>query len=163
MIEQDLARLESVSPSGFALAFHIRFTTPAFLFQTYDRAWLDIYSQEGLVMSDPIVGFGFSHDGTGWVRWSDLADSDPAGVLARSAEYGLRFGVAVVIDDGGSRSVAGHARHDREYTDDEIGQIVEIVTRLHRNTQSDQDLSSDALAELKRMSVILTHPDRKSD
>ena len=65
-IERYLAQLGELSPSGFAIAFHIRYTTPAFLFQTYDRRWLDLYSQKGLVMQDPIVSFGFTE--TGWRR-----------------------------------------------------------------------------------------------
>lgn len=153
-IEQYLAHLGNLSPAGFAIAFHIRFTTPAFLFQTYDRRWLDLYSQNGLVMQDPIVSFGFQE--TGWRRWSDL--EDPAGVLAQSAGFGLAYGLAVAIDEGGSRSVAGLARPDREFTDTEVPGLVRTVTDLHLITLQAGQLSKEAHDELKRMSVAFTHP-----
>lgn len=157
-IERYLAHLGNLSPSGFAIAFHIRFTTPAFLFQTYDRRWLDLYSQKGLVMQDPIVRFGF--EGTGWRRWSDL--DDPAGVLTESAAFGLAYGVAVAIDEGGSRSVAGLARPDREFGDTEVSDLVRTVGDLHLITLEAGKLSDEAHDELKRMSVALTHPTARS-
>ncbi|ROU02367.1 autoinducer binding domain-containing protein [Histidinibacterium lentulum] len=153
-IDRYLTQLGALSPSGFAMAFHIRYTTPAFLFQTYDRRWLDLYSQKGLVMQDPIVSFGFTQ--TGWRRWSDL--DDPAGVLAQSADFGLAYGLAVAIDEGGSRSVAGLARPDREFDDREIAELVRTVTDLHLITLQAGQLSAEAHDELKRMSVALTHP-----
>lgn len=153
-IERQLAHLADLSPAGFAMAFHIRFTTPAFLFQTYDRRWLDLYSQKGLVMQDPIVRFGF--EGTGWRRWSDL--DDPAGVLEQSAAFGLAYGVAVAIEEGGSRSVAGLARADREFSDDEVPDLLRAVGDLHLITLEAGQLSDEAHDELKRMSVALTHP-----
>ena len=47
-IEHNLAQW-ATRPSGCAIAFHIRYTTRAFLFQTRP-ARADLYSQKGLVM-----------------------------------------------------------------------------------------------------------------
>jgi LuxR family transcriptional regulator len=157
-IERYLAYLGDRSPAGFAIAFHIRFTTPAFLFQTYDRRWLDLYSLQGLVMQDPIVNFGFH--GTGWRRWSDL--DDPGGVLVQSAAFGLAYGLAVAIEEGGSRSVAGLARPDREFSDTEVPDLVRTVTDLHLITLQAGQLSEPAHAELKRMSLAFTHPSKRA-
>ena len=51
--------LDQRSPAGFAIALHIRFTTPTYLFQTYPKRWLDHYSSAGLVVHDPVVRWGF--------------------------------------------------------------------------------------------------------
>ena len=65
-----LHSLDQRSPSGFAIALHIRFTPPTYLFQSYPKPWLDHYSQAGLVMHDPIVRWGLQN--VGRLRWSDL-------------------------------------------------------------------------------------------
>lgn len=155
-IRRIMERLSEQSPSGFAIAFHIRYTTPDFLFQTYSKSWIDIYSQQGFVMHDPIVAWGFANTGT--VRWSDLAKDDPMGVLEQAAPYGLRFGFAWAVDRDGHRSVAGFARPDREFTDAEIAAISHDVTILHAQTARGDALSPETREELKQMSVAFTHP-----
>jgi len=54
-IHRLLEEVQKIATAGFALALHVRFTTPTFLFQTYDKEWLDYYSQNGFVMSDGFV------------------------------------------------------------------------------------------------------------
>ena len=90
-IQDKLGKLKEAAPAGYALAMHVRFTAPTFLFQTYDRKWLDYYSQNGLVMSDPTVHWGFEN--RGFVLWSDLVASDTAKVMEQAATYGLNYGV----------------------------------------------------------------------
>jgi len=148
-------RLQGKSPSGFAIAFHIRFTTPDFLFQTYPKAWIDIYSEQGMVMHDPIVRWGFAN--TQAVRWSDLEGSDALGVLEKSKPYGMNYGVAFAIDTGGSRTVAGCARPDREFTDAEIADIQADVADLHKLTASKDGMTDALRRELKQMSIRFTH------
>jgi len=154
-IERELARLDALSPSGFAIAFHVRFTTASYQLQSYPEDWLDVYSKEGLVMQDPIVGFGFEQ--TGWTRWSDLAQNDPGGVLDRARAFGLAYGVAIAVDDNDSRTVAGLARPDREFTDKEIEEVERIIRSLHDLTLDSGSMSEKARDELKRLSVRLTH------
>ena len=155
-IRYHVARLRDRNPSGFAIAFHIRYTTPDFLFQTYAKGWRDIYSQQGLVMHDPVVRWGF--DNTGWTRWSDLPYDDPKGVMEEARRYGLIYGIAAGIEEGGSRSVAGFARPEREYTDSEAREIVADATALHVATAVAGRLSPEAHGELRRMSLEFTHP-----
>lgn len=148
-----LTRLETLCPSGFAIAFHIRYARPDFLFQTYSKTWIDIYSQSGMVMHDPIVRWGFENTGT--KRWSEL--DDPMGILEQSKPHGLVYGFACAVENGGSRSVAGCARADREFTDAEIAAIAADVQILHDETAR-QGLSEEAREELRLMSVRFTHP-----
>lgn len=155
-IKAKLASLQALAPDGYALAFHVRFTTPTFLFQTYDRKWLDHYTQEGYVMSDPAVHWGFEN--TGVVDWDQLRDKDPANVLVAAAEHGLRYGISWAVGDDAGQSLGSFARSDRKFTQGEIDQIVAIVTDLHVLTHNLQALSPDTAATLKEMSILYTHP-----
>ena len=151
-----LQALEGLSPAGFAIAFHVRLTAPDFLFQTYPKPWIDTYSEKGYVMADPIVRWGFTE--TGWIRWSDLAHLDQVGVLPESKAFGMNFGVAIATDEGGSRSFAGLARPDREYTDEEIATLTDLVLTLHAETASAKGMDAALRAQLHELSVKMTHP-----
>ena len=155
-IQEILRDLEQRSPSGFALAFHIKYTTPDYLFQTYASEWIDVYSRKGLVMQDPTVHWCF--DNTGSIRWSDLASEDAGGVLAQAAEYGLGYGVCYATDAGGSRSMASFARNDREFQDDEVDALITRVEELHAMTADLDTLSPETADELHSMSIRFTHP-----
>ncbi len=150
-IRQTLAALKEAAPAGYALAFHVRFTTPSFLFQTYPKAWADYYSQNGLVMRDPTVAWGFENEGTR--RWSDLAKNDPDGVMALAADYGLKHGVTHAMEIDGSRSLASFARADREFTDAEVTDLQAQVSRLHVATAEISALSPELKKELQKLSV----------
>lgn len=158
MHEQDrisalLARLHAASPSGFAIALHVRFTSPRYLFQSYAKEWLDTYSREGLVLHDPVVRWGFANDGT--IRWSAL--DDPSGVMARSAAFGPRYGAVIAFVRNGSRSMAGVSRPDREMTDDEIAGLKTTLETLHDLTERVETLSPSVHMTLRQMSIYLTH------
>ncbi|PUB13173.1 autoinducer binding domain-containing protein [Yoonia sediminilitoris] len=153
-ISSELGKLNEAAPSGYALGFHVQYTSTKFLFQTYEKKWLDYYSQHGLVMADPIVAWCFEN--TGYTRWSDLTDD--AGVLVKAAEYGLNYGVVYATDAGGSRSMAGFARDDREFTDDEIAALIAKVDLLHAATADQAELSLETIAQLRNMSIMVTHP-----
>lgn len=151
--------IESVrdkAPAGFAIAFHIRLTSSDFLFQSYPKEWIDIYSEKGYVMVDPIVRFGFSNNGH--KRWSELADEDEHGILQESSEFGLKFGVAIATQTENSKSVAGFARSDREYSDQEIEELEKDVQALHDLTASSTGMDTEVREELHRLSIEMTHP-----
>lgn len=155
-IENILVKMQEKSPSGFAIAFHIRLTAPDFLFQTYPKAWIDTYSEKGYVMVDPIVRWGFAN--TGSTRWSGLADLDDQNMLEQSLEYGMAYGVAIATETGNSRSFAGFARSDREYTDAEIADLTADMQMLHDLTAGKTQMDPDIHAALHRMSVTMTRP-----
>ncbi|NCO22383.1 MAG: transcriptional regulator [Rhodobacterales bacterium] len=124
------------------------------MFQTYSKTWTDIYSQSGFVMHDPIVRWGFEN--TGAIRWSML--DDPVGVLEKARPHGLVYGFACAVENGGTRSVAGFARADREFTDAEIAAIAAQVATLHDETAKAGALSAETREELRQMSIRFTHP-----
>jgi LuxR family transcriptional regulator len=153
-ISETLGQLNAIAPAGYALGIHIEYTTPKFMFQTYPKDWLDYYSRNGLVMSDPMVGWAFQHEGA--KRWSDL--DDPAAIMTKAAEYGLKYGVVVSKESNDSRTICGFANADREFTDEEIATIETLVTEIHDNTADTAQLDAKTVEQLKKMSIMVTHP-----
>jgi LuxR family transcriptional regulator, quorum-sensing system regulator SdiA len=147
--------LDRRSPAGFAIALHIRFTTPTYLFQTYPKRWTDHYSAAGLVMHDPTVHWGLHN--IGHVRWADLERIDVAGVLEQARDFGIMNGVTVAEFASGTRSIASFARADREYDDCEMRELENLLAQLHRVTIGMGELSEDDRRALTELSIKLTH------
>lgn len=139
---------------GYAIALHIRYTTPTFLFQTYPAAWTEFYSENGLVLQDPALRWGFSN--TGHTTWESLAEDDVMGVFKNASKHGLKHGVVMALERDGSRSVASFARDDRPFTEAEIATIETAVTELHDRTLKADSLPAVEQAELKKLSQILS-------
>ena len=150
-----LHELDDRSPSGCAIALHITFTAPKFMIQTYSKRWLDFYNAKGLLLNDPVVRWGFQNNG--FARWSELEAIDPDGVMEHAKDFGLMNGVAMSVVSSKSRSIAGFARADRDYTDHEIGELTELLGRLHTETEDmNPENAADAQA-LADLSNRLTH------
>lgn len=112
-------------------------------------------------MKDPVVAWGFSNLGT--ARWSDFEADDGFGVLEKARDYGIVYGAAYSLDEEGSRSFAGFARADREFTDSEIASLSEDVKTLHDITGQNGKLSPTAREALRKLSVQFTHPSGKTN
>jgi LuxR family transcriptional regulator len=147
--------LDQRSPAGFAIALHIRFTTPTYLFQTYPKRWMDHYSSAGLVVHDPTVHWGLSN--VGHIRWTDLEPIDPMGVLEQAKDFGIMNGVAIAVVSSRSRSIASFARADREYDDEEVRELEGGLARLHQATIGLSQLSASDRQALTELSIRLTH------
>lgn len=148
-----LTRLAGFCDTGFALAVHIRYTRPTLLYQTYAQDWIDFYSEKGLMLSDPVVRWGLVN--TGRIDWHEVADDDPAQVIASAAEHGLHNGVTLSIGPESSRTIAGLTRSDRPFTAGEIDEMQEIITEIHDLTEDLDSLSPSDLERLRN-----AHPDR---
>lgn len=153
-LSQVLAEFKDRAPSGYAMGLHVTYTTPAYFFQSYPRPWLDYYTQSGLLVNDPTVLWCFENVGA--CRWSDL--DDPQGVLTRAAEFGMKYGCVYATNAAGSLSMAGFARDDREFTDAEIAQLAAQFDALHLATTDQAALPPQIVAQLKKMSILVTHP-----
>ncbi|MCW1919699.1 autoinducer binding domain-containing protein [Rhodobacter sp. KR11] len=127
-----MGRLQALCDTGYALAIHIRLTRPTLLYQTYDAAWSDHYSENGYMLSDPVVHWGLENAGT--VFWADLADKDPEGVLKSAAAHGLHHGWTIARGDRFDKTIAGMTRSDRAHTAEEQVEIQEIVAEIHAMT-----------------------------
>jgi len=146
-LDRDLAELDRMAPAGYFLGLHIRFVAPVLTYQTYCQEWLDHYTQQGYALRDPMIAWGFSTIGT--TRWSEIDIPDPFGIFAEAAEFGLKFGVSVSCGPTTSRTIAGVAREDHEFIDEEIHQIRDLVLRLHEITEPPESLTEAQLEALR--------------
>lgn len=128
-IATHLGKLRAVCDRGFALAIHIRYTRPTLLYQTYDQAWADRYSEKGYMLSDPVVGWGISN--TGWVEWASLVPHDPAGVIADAVAHGLTNGWTYATGPSSSRTIAGLPRSGAPFSAADRAEMSEIVDSIH--------------------------------
>ena len=151
-----LAELKGAFPAGFAIALHIRFTSPALLFQAYDPRWIETYSREGMVMHDPTVRWGLRNFGS--IRWEELPDTDAAGmqVLQAARAHGMVHGLTVATGDTAARSVASFARSDRPATAKEMALAFDSVAALHQMTARGKGLGAQDRAALAGLSILLT-------
>jgi LuxR family transcriptional regulator, quorum-sensing system regulator SdiA len=155
-IRDSLESLKGLAPTGFAIALHVKLVTPTYLFQTYPKEWIDYYSQNGLVMRDPTVHWAFDNIGT--IRWAELSHLDADGIIGKASTHGMRYGVTVAAEAGGSRSLASFTRGDRDYEAAEMDILAHEVGRLHEMTASAQSLSAATRDALTAMSIQFTHP-----
>ncbi len=148
-IDELLRELGELAMGGYFLALHVRFAAPLMMFQTYDPAWIDHYTQNAYALRDPIIAWGISRSGA--TRWSDLDLPDPIGIMKEAEDYGLKFGVVISCGPMTSRTVASIASSTREYSDEEIAAITGIVLRLHHETQPPDHLTN---AEIEALKVV---------
>jgi len=153
-ITQIVATLKDTATAGFAMAFHIKFTTPTFLLQSYPADWIAFYSQNGLVMQDPTVHWGFEN--IGMIDWADLRSKDPADVISKAAEHGMAHGITYAVNEGDSLTVTSFARSDRPFSAQERDTIMSGVNAIHMATLTDNVLNTSVLDDLKRMAISAT-------
>lgn len=148
-IAAHLSQLVVLCDTGFALAVHIRFTSPALLYRTYSPDWIEYYSERGFVMQDPVVRRGLMQAGT--VLWADLADEDPAGVISAAAAHGLVNGWNYAVGPATSRTLCGFTRSGAAFTAAQMDQGRAIVDSIHALTEGIEHFSPAELAALRAL------------
>jgi LuxR family transcriptional regulator len=141
-----LNELALAAPAGFAVGLHIRYVSPLIMVNTYPEDWQEVYTAKVYGLRDPTLAWGLSHSGTR--RWSQIGLPDPFGLLPEAVQYGLRYGMISSTGPMSSRTIAGAARADREFTDVEMEHIHRIVQRMHDLSEPPARLSrpqADAL------------------
>lgn len=138
-LDRGLAALSDLAPKGYALGLHIRFASAHLMIQTYDPRWTEVYTERGYMLADPTVFWGFGNDGA--IRWSQIDLPDPHGILEQAAAFGLIYGIVVACGPTSSRTIAGFARDDREFDDDEMTGILQIVETLHTASTPPEQLT----------------------
>ena len=53
--DHQLRMLEKIAPAGYVLGLHIRYNSATLMFRTYPEEWMDVYTQNGYMQSDPLV------------------------------------------------------------------------------------------------------------
>jgi LuxR family transcriptional regulator, quorum-sensing system regulator SdiA len=128
-----LAKLRAHCDRGFALAIHIRLTRPTLLYQTYAEKWSEHYSVKGFMLTDPVVRWGLEQ--TGSVRWADLVDQDPAGVIRDAVKFGLTNGWTYSTGPAASRTIAGLTKSGVDFTEAQRDDIRQLVDHIHAVTE----------------------------
>ena len=146
VIDLLLHDLSLMAPAGYAVGLHIRYVSPMIMVNTYPDSWQEVYTAKVYGLRDPTLAWGLSHSGTR--RWSQIGLPDPFGLLTEAAHYGLVYGMISSTGPLSSRTIAGAARSDREFTDEEMDHIHRIVQRMHDLSEPPARLSrpqADAL------------------
>jgi LuxR family transcriptional regulator len=131
VVAQLLGKLGSVCNRGYALAAHIRYTRPTHLYQAYDQAWVDHYSEKGYMLADPTVHWGLAHVGA--VDWADLVARDPEGIIAAAERHGLLNGWTYAVGDAASRTIASMTR-DVAFDAAQKARCMAIIDEIHART-----------------------------
>lgn len=139
-LENETRKLDGLSPAGYSLGLHIRFSGPLIAVQTYPDAWQKHYTENAYALRDPLIAWGFATKGA--TRWSDVKIPDPFNIMQQAAEHGLIYGVALSCGVVTSRTIAGAARSDREFNDEEMDELLKIVEFLHVKTEPPQSLTT---------------------
>ncbi len=147
LIVRTLAELAALAPLGYRVGVHIRFAKPLFSRSTMSREWCATYDKNSFALRDPMVFWGIGK--TGRIRWSEIALPDPFGVMREAAEHGLKYGATVSCGKITSRTLAGVARDDREFTDGELDAVAEVTLRLHEVAATPEGLTPPLLDALR--------------
>ena len=142
-----LERLDRLAPMGYTVGLHIRFATPLIYKSSYPAAWVEHYNSHSYYLRDPLVFWGVGVEGT--TRWSGIPLPDPFGVMKKAAGHGLKFGAVSSYGPITSRSIVGISRSDREFTDEEMGQLKEVTIQLHIEAKPPSDLTKAQIEALQ--------------
>lgn len=129
-----IKKIAEVATSGFYLALRVGFAFPLEEHNLLPEAWVRYYTQNGLMLHDPVMRWVYSNIGV--VRWSEIEIPDPGNVLVRAEEYNLRYGLAVSysdFDSTGQRSFGSFARSDREFSHHEMTFLAKVVQDGHED------------------------------
>ena len=142
-----LSQISKTCDTGFALAIHIRFTRPALLFRTYRQDWIEHYSEKGFMLSDPVVHWGLMNSGT--VRWDDLSEQDPAGVLSDAKTFGLANGWTYSVGPAASRTISGHTKSGADFTPAEVATLQGLVQQAHDITEGIETFAPEVMDAMR--------------
>lgn len=103
------------------------------------------------MVTDPALKWGVFNTGT--CRWSAIEGAPESEVMRRAKTHGIGFGFTFSQDG----TVFNGSRGDREFTDDEIARISDLVVRLHNLTKDLNALGDQLHHELRSHSIAVTH------
>ena len=140
----------TIASAGYYVALRVGFAFPMDERNQYPPKWVEQYTQEGLMLRDPVVRWVYEN--TGMIRWSHLSGDDPFGVFAKAREFGLNFGVAISCpseDPKDERSYGSFARADREFSRGEMELLQKLLGQLHEQSAPPALLTGAELEALR--------------
>ncbi|WP_415183258.1 autoinducer binding domain-containing protein [Phaeovulum sp.] len=135
-----LQRLAQMCDSGYALALHIRYTRPTFMYSTYANGWMEHYSARGMMLSDPVVRWGLTN--TGYIRWDNIELPDPDHVIAEAARFGIHNGLTCAVGPARSRSISGFSRSTSSFDAAEAQELLALTEKLHILTDTTEQATA---------------------
>ncbi len=145
----DLDFLTTLAPSGYYLAMRVGFAFPVAEANTLPSEWVNRYTSKGYMMMDPVIRWVYSNSGT--VRWSDIPVDDPRLILQDAKKFDLNYGLAISCQgegEDGQRSFGSFCRSDREFSDDEVRILHQIMGELHESFSPPKNLTKAELEVL---------------
>ncbi len=142
----------AIATAGYYVALRIGFAFPLDEINEFPDAWIQHYTRNGLMLQDPAVKWAYAN--SGFVRWSALEETDSTGVLAKAAEFGLKFGVVLSCTQEklqDQRTYGTFARNDREFTDEEIETLAQSLKLIHDLADPPNNLTK---AELEALDLV---------
>lgn len=149
-----IQRIAGVANSGFYVALRVGFAFPLEEHNLLPEAWVRYYTQNGLMLHDPVMRWVYAN--TGVVRWSEIEIPDPANVMLRAKEHNLIYGLAVsysAADNTGQRSFGSFCRSDREFTSEEVAFLARTIQDGHDDMSPPRTITeaeTEALRYLNR-------------
>jgi len=149
-IDGKINRLSDLCPGGFLVAIRMGFFFPVYEKNLLPAKWAERYSSRGYMVADPVLRWCYENTGT--KRWSGITYDDPRGVMTQARLHGLKFGLAascVDPDDATQRSFGTFIQNDREFTDQEIVEISELLEDVHIELLPPKNLTKAELEALR--------------
>lgn len=146
----DLDAVADLAPAGFYIALRLGFASPVQEVNSLRPDWVAHYTRQRFMLFDPVVRW--VHANTGVIRWSDMQEEDPRGVLKQAQTFGMRFGVSVSVFDqnpAGHRSFGYFARSDQEFSDADLRVLERYVSRRHAETAPPTNLTTAEIEALR--------------
>ncbi|QYZ68839.1 helix-turn-helix transcriptional regulator [Neotabrizicola shimadae] len=142
--------IAGVAISGFYVALRVGFAFPLEEHNLLPEAWVRYYTQNGLMLHDPVMRWVYAN--TGVVRWSEIEIPDPANVMLRAKEHNLVYGLAVSYSDAdntGQRSFGSFCRPDREFTSEESVFLAKAVQEGHDDMSPPRTITEAEIEALR--------------
>jgi LuxR family transcriptional regulator len=149
LLNLDLTKL---APVGHYLAIRVGFAFPLEEVNALPQTWIDFYTSQAFLLSDPVVRWAHTHEGVS--RWSDFKGRDPAGVIAAARNHGIHFGAAASLlekEAGRQRSFGIFLRSDREFLDHELQELWRYLQARHNVFSAPKSLTVAEIEALRRV------------
>ena len=146
-------QIHDIAPAGFYVALRVGFSFPEEEINQLPQTWVEFYTTHGLVVQDPAMRWVYGN--VGGLRFSDMTLPDPHLVRAHAAIFGLEHGAVISVltpIDKGRRSYGMFFRHDRDFSDDEIDALHQILRGLHHSGEGERGLTDAEIEALKLQS-----------
>lgn len=154
-IEELFDELDRIAPDGYNFGFHIRFSRPALVRNTYDDAWGQTYAERKFILNDPAVIWGLTQDAPR--RWRDIDIPDPLGVFDAARKAGYKHGVSFGYGPLEQRSLGSCASKARDFSDTVIERVHEIVVQIHGMIAGEGILSERQKEALQMLATGMTY------